>query len=439
MVVHLPIGFLLLALIMELVSIFLKDKTKNLDSAIGIALLAGGIGGVGSVAIGLLLATGGGYEAATLDWHKWMGILVTILAFVAWGLKKSFLSISPLIERALLFGIVLGISITGHLGGNLTHGSDYLLAYAPDLVKKVAGVSSETRKIKVPDHLDSIVVFDHLVKPILESKCVSCHNPTKTQGGLLMTAAGLQAGGDSGPSLHGGEPFKSELFIRTTLPQSSKKFMPPKGETLSYAEIKLLEWWIGEGASMTAPVTKMKASSEVKTLLLRDFQLDLNVKPHYERVQLEPVSRNLIEQAESKGWIIQPLASGHAMLDVKFDNTELTEEAIGTLVPIAQNVAFLDLSDVVFDEGSFQNLVNFENLVRLKLAGSSVQDAELPAIENLLFLEVLNVYNTHLTENSLESIAKIKSLKKLYLWRTEIKSESLEPLKSQLSSTEIIG
>ena len=89
LVVHLPIGFLLLSAIMEALSYFFKDKFKNLDSAIALSLLSSGFGAILSAIIGLLLASAGGYDDSTLFWHKWLGISLAVLSFLAWAIKTD--------------------------------------------------------------------------------------------------------------------------------------------------------------------------------------------------------------------------------------------------------------------------------------------------------------------------------------------------------------
>src|SRR5688500_11371369 len=56
-------------------------------------------------------------------------------------------------------------------------------------------------------------LFANKVKPLLESRCVSCHGPDKVKGGLRMDSrAGLLKGGDSGPALVPGNPSESLLL-----------------------------------------------------------------------------------------------------------------------------------------------------------------------------------------------------------------------------------
>jgi uncharacterized membrane protein len=130
LVVNLPIGFIILAAILEGLNRLYKDKFNNLDTAISISLFGGGIGLVLSVLIGYLLSSGGGYDEQTLFWHQWLGIGLCIFTFFGWAVKVGRIKMPKNSASVIIGLLVLFISIIGHLGGNLTHGSDYLLTYA---------------------------------------------------------------------------------------------------------------------------------------------------------------------------------------------------------------------------------------------------------------------------------------------------------------------
>ena len=76
--VHLPIGILLLALLLQWLSH--NEKYTALQPAIPIAYLAGSIAAILSCISGWLLASDGEYDETTLDLHRWMGISVAVIA-----------------------------------------------------------------------------------------------------------------------------------------------------------------------------------------------------------------------------------------------------------------------------------------------------------------------------------------------------------------------
>ncbi len=90
--------------------------------------------------------------------------------------------------------------LTGHLGGNLTHGETYLVQYAPKPVRRLAGLSAETDPREVPKDLASADIYLDLVAPALHQRCDACHNDGKKSGGfILANYDALMKGGKEGP------------------------------------------------------------------------------------------------------------------------------------------------------------------------------------------------------------------------------------------------
>ncbi len=87
------------------------------------------------------------------------------------------------------------------------------------------------------------------IKPLLESKCYSCHGALKQEGGLRLETLSLIAeGGDSGPALVAQDAPESLILQRITADEDSR--MPPAedGAALKPREITLLRDWIAQGA-----------------------------------------------------------------------------------------------------------------------------------------------------------------------------------------------
>jgi len=83
------------------------------------------------------------------------------------------------------------------------------------------------------------------VAAILENHCVRCHQGAELKGGLsLESAAGIIAGGESGPAATPGRPAESLLleYIAGDDPP-----MPKEGERLSSADIATITAWIEAG------------------------------------------------------------------------------------------------------------------------------------------------------------------------------------------------
>lgn len=103
------------------------------------------------------------------------------------------------------------------------------------------------------------------VQPLIESRCVSCHNADKQKGGLrLDSRAAVLKGGDGGPSIVPGHPEKS-LLLHAVLHTKDELKMPPK-EKLSPKDIAVLEKWVADGAPwpVAAASTAVGATNGVR-------------------------------------------------------------------------------------------------------------------------------------------------------------------------------
>ncbi len=93
------------------------------------------------------------------------------------------------------------------------------------------------------------VDFARDIQPILEFNCVSCHNQEEVKGELRFDShAEFLKGGDSGPAFVAGKPEESLMYQLAELPADDVDVMPPKGRTLTKAELGKLSEWIKAGA-----------------------------------------------------------------------------------------------------------------------------------------------------------------------------------------------
>ncbi len=130
------------------------------------------------------------------------------------------------------------------------------------------------------------------VLPVLESRCLECHNPDKVKGDLLMhTADAMRKGGDSGPGIVPGKPGESEILKRVQLPAEDDDIMPPpkSGKPLTAQQIAALSQWIAEGAKWPQGVTLRHRSPEE----LKAYAALQNKLSQIERLEILPESYRL--------------------------------------------------------------------------------------------------------------------------------------------------
>jgi WD40 repeat protein len=91
------------------------------------------------------------------------------------------------------------------------------------------------------------LTYDQHVLPILREKCLSCHNPDKTKGGLdLSTYSKLMEGGGGGEIVKPGDPEGSRLY--RLIAHKEEPFMPPSSPTIAKESLDTVSAWILSGA-----------------------------------------------------------------------------------------------------------------------------------------------------------------------------------------------
>jgi uncharacterized membrane protein len=276
---HLPIGFVTIALVLEAYSFFRKGE--SLRHAIGLVLWISAASAAFASLLGVFRAADGGYETTALEFHRYFGFAVSVVTTLIAAIhtfafsKKS--ATAPrrklaIAYRCILFANVGLISIAGHYGGNLTHGSKYLFEDAPDWVRTWAEkfeTTIEAPFIDEPEIPDGDTAtsgsgtesggghFAKVIRPIFEEKCFQCHGEEKQKGDYRMdTIEGLFAAGESElDPIVAKRPLESYLVEVITLPSDDDYVMPPEGkDPLTAEETLAIMRWIWDGADTGSPV-----------------------------------------------------------------------------------------------------------------------------------------------------------------------------------------
>jgi len=439
--VHLPIGFLFFAFILEF---FARWKgNKAITAAVPLALLLGAISALVACILGYMLSLSGDYEQGALDTHFWFGVGTTAISFLAWLISADKLKIPNLNQgkpyMATLTLIVILLSVTGHYGGNLTHGSDYLTAYLP------FGKEDEDKSVAVTS-VEEAQIFDHLVQPILDNKCASCHNASKKKGQLsFATADAITKGGKSGPSFMAGDPSQSEMIKRVLLDPHDEKFMPPEGKTpLTKEEIAIIEHWI-KNAQGDFEITfgNVEADSAIKEEAARMLGLDPGSAERKTLASVAAPSETDMSTLINAGFKIRELVAASNLYDVALpaDMKGITPEKISDmmsqLIKIDKNIVWLSLPSNQIKDEHLEVIATFQNLKKLRLEKNPITDKGIGYLTSLQNLESLNVYQTDITNTSIHTFNEMKNLKKVYVWGTGIKPEKLSEV-SQKDTPDLI-
>lgn len=432
LVVHLPIGFLVLGIVTEW--FYRSEKVKPF---VVFSWLMGGVSAFFAVLFGWLLANEGGYEEGSLFWHRWLGIALTVFAFGVYFVKSGRIELGNLGHQVLNLGALALLTIVGHLGGNMTHGSDYLIENAPTALKAILGSEATEAEAEAIDKpADSIYLYTDLIEPVFEAKCMQCHNNEVQRGALNMSSpAKLALGGDHGVVLVAGSAEESELFRRVTLLPDHAKYMPLKGQPMTFQEIKLMEWWLEEGASFEARLTEYEVPKDMASILLKQYEVDVSEKPYYEKVKVNPAEEQVLEKIRNMGFKVETLGAGNNLLEVSYRGQNI--ENIEVLLEAAAQITWLDLSNTQITDEQINTIGKLPNLTRLRLQNNPIGDEGVAALSSLKHLESLNLHHTQVTNAVATTLGKIVGLKRVYLWETQATLAILSNLQAAKPELEV--
>lgn len=412
LVVHLPIGFLLLAALLE------WWPGEKLRPALRLMWWLGAASAVVAAALGWQLAaeSGGG---DTLFWHRWLGVGVAVVAIGgAWLARRG----GPPARWAGVLTAGL-LAVTGHLGGNLTHGSAYLVEHAPAPVRQLLAADLADDEPWHDGPVDSLRLYADLLKPLLADNCERCHNADKQNGGLRMDRAALLfAGGDTGAAISPGQADASLLYRRVTLPRRNRKAMPPGGEPLDFTAVRLLEYWIDSGADTLARLMTDELPDDVRALVERDYGLDLSPRLFVQKITAPALRAQTLEQLRQLGWQLSPAAPENGALDVKpAPGRPLANDALQQLTDLAgPQTAYLNLTGLTLAEADLGQLKKFPNLNRLNLSRCRLPPGGLSVLQELPYLESVNLHGTAAGDEVFPTLSALPRLERLYLWQTAV-------------------
>ena len=368
-VLHLPIGAFLFTFLLFISQKYLKS---NFDPAVRMGLLFSFITSIITSIFGYILHLNGDYDSVLVDRHMWLAIATTILiGFVLYLHKKQ----KPYnhVLSSFVFATVL-LTITGHNGGSLTHGKDYLKL--PDFEKEISIVS-----------YDSIHVFNQVISPILDSKCVKCHNTGKSKGNLMLSSIDkILLGGEKGQIIKSNSSLDSRLYTYLNLPIDDEMHMPPDGNSqLNDNEKELIKLWIDEGADFYnfRKMNDDNFSKEILSFLPKEI------------ASVDPPNRNDLVRLIENEFRIERISTENNFIDIKYQGKSFKQSYLRLLSKVSNNIKRLDLSFVDLSSIDLSRLDDFDNLTYLNLNNTKLTTKKLQKLD-------LNIQTLILSNNNFD-------------------------------------
>jgi uncharacterized membrane protein/mono/diheme cytochrome c family protein len=437
LVVHLPIGILIFTFILELIQ--LKSKTK-FNQAILLGTFIGTAFAIVSAIMGWLLSLDGGYDEKLLNNHQYAGWILCFFCILL-VIVKMFFSANVYFDKlnkSLWSIIIIVLFLVGHFGGSITHGADYLsldLSAGNKEVKKALSIDSISAL--PPEKQAQVNTYEGLIYPLLDAKCIQCHNSEKKKGNLQLTSIDLiLKGGKKGPALTAYNANQSLMIQRMLLDPANDKHMPPKGKPqLNNKEINLIYWWVQHGASINDKLGVALLNDTVKNLIASKI---VPAFPALSLPQTFLVDSNKINSLKQLGLIVNLIAKGVGYIDLSAMNAPLLNDLqLQKITILDSHLVWLNLANTKITNKGFANLSSCKNVIKLNVAYTSLNDDAISLLNQFTKLSYLNIVGTSITDNGLAKLNLSNNFKSLYCWNTKITQGGVDQFRKRYPNIQI--
>ena len=298
----------------------------------------------------------------------------------------------------------------------MTHGVDYLKI--PEFENKTALVS-----------YDSIHVFNQVITPIFDSKCVKCHNINKSKGDLMLTSVDqIMKGGEYGKIIEVSNSDKSRLYTYLNLPLDDEHHMPPDGNAQpTENEIELIKLWIDNGADFEnyLQIGEDDYSKEILDFLPKQI------------ADVDPPKRSQLEKLIENEFRIERISSENNFIDIKFQGKTFKQSYFNLLSKVGENIKRLDLSFVDLSSVNLSKLDDLENLTYLNLNNTSLSSEDLEKLD--LDIQTLILSNNDIDVDVFEKFISNPINERVFAYNTITNLESTKEISANSNNKVYFG
>lgn len=451
LIIHMPIGLISLALIIEVASFFKSFAylQRSQNFVLWLCLLSG----IVATLFGYFLMAAEDFAGHAMDMHLYFGLAVVVCSLFA---LISSVKGRLRFQRLWVGASMIACAAAGHFGGAMVHSPEYLTEHAPaalvpllDIGLNPGGESEEaTPSQEVP--VGEQLVYENFITPMMAGTCNECHDANKTKGKLRTDTHEFLLAGAEGSDFTTVDPEnaeESELVFRSQLPRDDDEAMPPDGDPLTTEELQILRAWIDAGATRELTVADLGAEMEAPAVTLVALYTDSEEAPVAGKVAslsvwdtLEPEEQaqrldDVKAAAEIYRFSVMPISAEDDRLRINVINAskEFGDEQVALLEPVAERIVWLDLARSQITDAGMGTIGGMSNLERLHLENTAVSDDGIAELTGLSNLEYLNLYNTKVGNGIFDTFATLPKLRKAYVWQTEVEAGAARSFESSVN------
>jgi uncharacterized membrane protein/mono/diheme cytochrome c family protein len=491
--VHFPIAMLIVAAVLEVIAA-LRDRFGR-PAEHPLTLSHAGLVCVGFGTAGAIAASAAGWFNADIEgvgssvesnlfWHRWLGITVCVLAVViaiAGLAGRSGVRRRPVVVyRGVLLLTAALVGFTGHLGGNMVYGSDYLqsafkvrapkdpskdtdglvargevvegaVEKAGDGTARVAGETPPDNQTTGGPSLGVVTPAVNQVniraQEIFDARCIDCHGSRRAKGDLRLDTLDFAK---TSTSVIAGKPDESDLIQRLLLPEDHDDYMPAEDPPLPQEEINALRAWVsslagaagsGEAGAGSVPDVGKADSTKPDGTQPEGARPDAstpdagaqgsgNGGPASSSSESKPVPAKAASKPQVKP---EPVVLTPEQRAARDQAIVAIRKAGAYAGPISNDSELVHANFAIMGKActdqSLALLAGLEPVLHeLNLSGTSVTDAGLKQVTSYGRLERLNLSRTPVTDVGVATVASMKSLTWLNLHNTAVGDAAIDAM-----------
>ena len=466
LVIHLPLGLVLAAFLVEATRVLQRRATVSAFTPTALGLAA--LGAVVSCGTGWVFAESEG-SGGDLFWHRWLGIALAVaLVAVAWMAARAAqpdtdrgAQVTPVLRGSLLAVTVL-VAWVGHLGGNMVWGPNYALEpFTRSAAKGDSGASATGKDgegsrattagdvpvglAKATSEPDAMTFYTSKVLPILQERCYECHGNGKRKGGLRLDerASVVDKNSEGVFITVPGDPAHSLLIERCLLPAADDEAMPPKGDRLKASELDALRRWIEDGVTM--PETPAAAAPAGRGAEVAAKRVDALLPSTAAQAAkgLAPLSQKEIADGAAlrgRGINAVPVSVGASTFSVSIPGGKQVDDAdFSAIFPIAGRIEELSLARSAVTDDAMMQMPSMPVARSVRLDNTGLTDIGIIAVlSRTLEAESVNLVSTGATDAVFAMLAKLPSLKRAYVFDTKITAQGIDEFRAKRPGVQIV-
>lgn len=415
LLLHFPIVLVLISLLPYWI-----PQEAAMEKTWELIRLAAALSALASAIMGIFLSVEQGTEGTSLQYHKWSGTALAMIAWVLYSFHAQLIAAKASLAKGISVVAACLLLVTGHLGANLTHGENFLSG----------PILGSTKKIIDPEQA---VIFPDLIYTVLEEKCGGCHQAGNQKGGLsLADSIAIMKGGKTAKALVLGDLEKSLLISRLHLPLSDKKHMPLASKPqLTPEELELLQAWVKAGAPFTQKLRERNSNDSLR--LAADAYIhsrqEVSDEPVYDFAEADPAT---IQKLSDNYRVIKPLGKNSPALSVSFFGKAMfTANRLKELESLKKQIIHLNLARMPVTDELLSFISGFPNLERLNLNYTDITDGGMKQLAGMKQLVAVSLSGTAVDADGLLAVGANPHLKEVYVWDSRIAANALTTVKQK--------